>query len=89
MVRLVLKNAGAKTTTVAALDDALARAIEDATRFGDVGRALTDLYLVHRGHIADLRGMVSADAARALAQEETAGCDPSQAVTIITVSRAA
>jgi N-methylhydantoinase A len=89
VVRLVLKKARAKTTTVAALDDALARAIEGATRFGDVGRALPDLYLVHRGHIADLRGMVSADAARALAQEETAGCDPSQAVTIITVARAA
>ena len=89
VVRLVLKNARAKMTTVAVLDDALARAIEDATRFGDVGRALPDLYLVHRGHIADLRGMASADAARALAQEEISGCEATQEVVIITVSRAA
>ncbi|HEX8806236.1 MAG TPA: hydantoinase/oxoprolinase family protein, partial [Candidatus Aquilonibacter sp.] len=45
VVRLVLKNAHAKATTVAALDDALERTIEAATRFGDVGRALPDLYL--------------------------------------------
>ncbi|MGB6986280.1 MAG: hydantoinase/oxoprolinase family protein, partial [Candidatus Aquilonibacter sp.] len=89
VVRLVLKNARAKTTTVAALDDALARAIEDATRFGDVGRALPDLYLVHRGHIADLRGMVSADAARALAREEIAGCEDAEDVIMITVPRPA
>jgi N-methylhydantoinase A len=89
VVRLVLKNADAKATTVAALDDALARAIEDATRFGDVGRALPDLYLVHRGHIADLRGMASAEQARALAREEIAGCDDAEEVVMITVSRAA
>ncbi len=89
VVRLVLKNALAKTTTVAALDGALACAIENATRFGDVGRALPDIYLVHRGHIADLRGMVSAEQARALAEEEIAGCDPGESVAILTVSRAA
>ena len=89
VVRLVLKNAAVSATTVAALDDDLARAIEDATRFGDVGRALPDVYLVHRGHIADLRGMASAAQARALAQEETAGCDADQAVMIVTVARAA
>jgi N-methylhydantoinase A len=89
VVRLVLKNARAKPTTVAQLDDALARAIEDATHFGDVGRALPDLYLVHRGHIADLRGMASAEQARALAQEEIAGCDDGEEVVMITVPRAA
>jgi N-methylhydantoinase A len=88
VVRLVLKNADAKATTVAALDDALGRAIEDATRFGDVGRALPDLYLVHRGHIADLRGMASAEQARALAREEIAGCDDAEEVVMITVPRA-
>jgi N-methylhydantoinase A len=89
VVRLVLGNAEAKATTVAALDGALGQAIEDATRFGDVGRALPDLYLVHRGHIADLRGMASAEQARALAQEEIAGCDDAEEVVMITVPRAA
>jgi N-methylhydantoinase A len=89
VVRLVLKGATATKTTVAALDEALERAIEDATRFGDVGRALPDVYLVHRGHIADLRGMVSAQAARALAQEEIAGCDDAEDVVMITVPRSA
>ncbi len=89
VVRLVLKNSQSKTTTVAALDQALARAIEDATRFGDVGRALPDIYLVHRGHIADLRGMASAEQARALAREEIAGCNDAEEVVMITVSRAA
>lgn len=89
VVRLVLNDARAAATTIAALDDDLARAIEDATRFGDVGRALPDLYLVHRGHIADLRGMISAAQARALAQEEITGCNDAEEVVIITVPRAA
>ena len=89
VVRLVLKKACVTSTTVAKLDDALARSIEDATRFGDVGRALPDLYLVHRGHIADLRGMAGAAQARALAQEEVAGCDEGEEVIAITVPRVA
>lgn len=89
VVRLVLKGAKTKATTVRALDDTLGAEIEDATRFGDVGRTLPDIYLVHRGHIADLRGMVSAQAARALAQEEVAGCDDTENVVMITVPRVA
>jgi N-methylhydantoinase A len=55
VVRLVLYRADVAETTVARLEGRLARAIEDATRFGDVGRALPDVYLVHGARIADLR----------------------------------
>jgi N-methylhydantoinase A len=89
VVRLVLYRADVAETTVARLEGRLARAIEDATRFGDVGRALPDVYLVHGARIADLRGLASAAQARALAQEEIAGCNPGDSVTILTVSRSA
>jgi N-methylhydantoinase A len=89
VVRLVLYRADVVETTVAGLEGRLARAIEDATRFGDVGRALPDVYLVHGGRIADLRGLASAAQARALAQEEIAGCNAGDSVTVLTVSRSA
>ncbi len=89
VVRLVLRGARAAQATVGDLDRELEAAMESATSFGDVGRALPELYILHRGRIADLRGLGSIEQARALVREEVAGRDPSEAVTIITVKRRA
>ncbi|HET9029065.1 MAG TPA: hypothetical protein VFN49_02730, partial [Candidatus Aquilonibacter sp.] len=59
------------------------------TSFGDVGRALPAVYVVHGGRIADYAGLASVEQAVALVQEETTGRDASEPVVILTVSRAA
>jgi N-methylhydantoinase A len=89
VVRLVLRGARVTETAVECLDAVLARAIEDATSFGDVGRSLPELYLVHGGRIADFSGLASVDQARALALEEVGGRAASDGVTIVTVKRRA
>jgi N-methylhydantoinase A len=89
VVRLVLRGARVTQTTVGALDATLEAAMESATSFGDVGRALPELYILHRGRVADFSGLGSIEQARALLREEIAGRDPGDAVTIITVKRLA
>jgi N-methylhydantoinase A/oxoprolinase/acetone carboxylase beta subunit len=89
VVRMALRGARVTQTVVGALDQRLESAMESATSFGDVGRALPDLYILHRGRIADFSGLGSIDQARALVREEVAGRDPDDAVTIITLRRCA
>ena len=89
VVRLALRGAAVTETTAGRLDQTLARAIEEATAFGDVGRSLPSLYVVHSGRIADFTGLAGIDQARALVGEETAGLRPGEAVTIVTVKRQA
>jgi N-methylhydantoinase A len=89
VVRLVLREARVTQTTVDALDRTLETAMESATSFGDVGRALPELYILHRGRLADFSGLGSIEQAGALVREEVAGRDPGDGVTIITVKRRA
>ncbi|MGB8797786.1 MAG: hydantoinase/oxoprolinase family protein, partial [Candidatus Aquilonibacter sp.] len=89
VVRLGLRAAHVTETTVRDLDQALEAAMESATSFGDVGRALPELYVLHHGHIADFSGLGSIDQARALVREEVSGRDAGEAVTIVTVKRLA
>jgi len=64
-------------------------AIEDATAFGDVGRAMPNLFVLHGARIADYSGLLSAEQAVALAEEELAGREPDAPVLIITSRRPA
>ena len=48
---------------------------------------LPDIYLVHAGRIADLRGIGSAATAIALAMEEVAGLSESESIAILTTRR--
>lgn len=89
VARLALRDASVIQTTAAMFDEMLREAIERATSFGDVGRALPELYVVHGGRIADFSGLVSVEQALALANEEIAGRAPEEAVAIITISRLA
>ncbi|HUN29206.1 MAG TPA: hydantoinase/oxoprolinase family protein, partial [Alphaproteobacteria bacterium] len=89
VVRLTLPQANVTQTTVADLDRVLERTMESATSFGDVGRALPELYVLHRGHVADFSGLGSLEQARALVREEVSGREPGEAVTILTVKRLA
>jgi N-methylhydantoinase A len=87
VVRFALRDAHVRSTTANDSRAVLAEAIEAATTFGDVGRSLPDVYLVHGGRIADLRGLASADQALALAAEEITGREPAEAVIVMTVPR--
>jgi N-methylhydantoinase A len=89
VARLALRDATLVRTTAGALAETLREAIEGATSFGDVGRALPDLYVVHGGRIADFNGLASVDQAVALALEETTGRASHDPVAILTVRRAA
>jgi N-methylhydantoinase A len=87
--RLALRDAFIRQTRAA---DALADlrvAVEEATAFGDVGRALPDIYVLHGARIADFSGLASAEQAVALAEEELAGRDADAPVVILTASRPA
>lgn len=83
VVRLGLRDARVSIATVAQAEAVLRAAIESATSFGDVGRALPDVYVLHGGRIADFSGLASADQAIALAQEELAGRDGASEIVIL------
>jgi N-methylhydantoinase A len=87
--RLALRNARVLQTTVQRALNDLAAAIEDATSFGDVGRALPETYVLHGGRIADFSGLGSPDQAVALAREELEGRAPQAPVVILTSRRSA
>lgn len=87
--RLALRDALVTQTTAAQALDALRNAVEEATAFGDVGRALPDIYVLHGARIADFSGLAAADQAVALAAEELAGRDGAAPVVILTAARPA
>ena len=87
--RLALRDAYVRQTGAGTAIDDLRVAVEEATAFGDVGRALPDIYVLHGARIADFSGLASAEQAAALAQEELAGRDANSPVAILTASRPA
>jgi hypothetical protein len=86
VARLALRDALVTRTTAEEMERVLPEAIEAGTNFGDVGRALPELYVLHGGRIADFSGLASADQALALAREELSGRD-GRAPVVIIVSR--
>lgn len=89
IVRLALRDATLHAATAGSLDADLRDAIESATAFGDVGRSLPEVYVIHGGRIADFTGLAAVDQAVSLAREEVGGRAAEEKVTIVTVPRAA
>jgi N-methylhydantoinase A len=87
IVRLALRDPLLKRTTVGDLDATVRDAIERATTFGDVGRAIPALYLLRGSRIASFEGLTSAPQGAALAAEETEGCAPAEPIALLTVQR--
>jgi len=85
VIRLSLRGASVRHCCVEALESNLRDAMEADTAFGDVGRALPSLHVVHGGRIADFSGLASIDQALALALEELRGRDAAAPVSILTV----
>ncbi|MFN2448390.1 MAG: hydantoinase/oxoprolinase family protein [Candidatus Baltobacteraceae bacterium] len=87
--RLALRDAVVRGADAGSALQVLRGAVEAETSFGDVGRALPELYVLHGARIADFSGLGSIDQALALAQEELTGRAPSDAVVVITSRRPA
>ena len=87
VVRLVDKRASVVATTVARLARDLATTLEDATNFGDVGRALPDVHLVYGSRVADLGTLAEAAQVVALAVEEVRGAAPDAIVAVVVARR--
>jgi N-methylhydantoinase A len=87
VVRLALRDPIVTITAVAAVAQRARAAIEDATCFGDVGRALPAFYLLRGERIAAFEGLAGAEQGAALAVEEVEGCAPDEPLALLTVAR--
>ena len=89
VVRLVLPDAVAYTTRVAAFDRVLAVALDEQTTYGDVGRNLPDIFLLRGARITELTGMAEAAQIAGLLREELAGVDDTEPILVLAVPRRA
>lgn len=87
--RLVLRAAHCRQTTARDAIGVLQNTLEETTAFGDVGRALPQLYVLHGARIADFSGLASAEQIVALVEEELAGRDAAEPIVVLAASRPA
>jgi len=87
VVRRARRRARIATGTAASATRALSRVLDDATSFGDVGRALPDIHLVYGSRIADLGALADAEHVVALATEELSGLAPETPIAIVAAVR--
>ena len=83
VVRLIVRDALVRSSTVARVEETLRTALDDATAFGDVGRALPEAHLVYGGRTVALGALAEAAQVIALAEEELAGLAPATPVHFI------
>ncbi len=89
VVRVAVRRASAFLTTAARLERTLADALEDATAYGDVGRALPDVHLVYGSRVADLGTLAEAAHVIALAMEEIRGLDGDAPIVVLAARKSA
>jgi len=89
VARLVVARARVVRIERSTLGAALPALVEDATAFGDVGRALPDCSLVYGSRVVDFSGLGEAAQIVALAEEELQGVDGAEAVLVVLGARAA
>ena len=89
VVRLALRFATVRLATVATLARALDAALESATAFGDVGRALPEIHLAYGKRLVDLGTLAEAGHVLALAGEEVRGLDLATSIAIVAATREA
>jgi len=87
VVRLTALRATVRVCAVAGLGPALAVLLEEATAFGDVGRALPDVHLLYGRRVADLGALADGAVVLALAAEEVRGLAGGDRIAIVAASR--
>ncbi len=88
-VRIAVTDFSISKTTAGNMAAHLREAVETATEFGDVGRALPALYLLRGARVAAFEGLSSAEQAVALAVEEMEGCAPDEPIIALVERRPA
>lgn len=89
VVRLLLADAVAYATRAGDVERLLNRAVEDHTAFGDVGRALPDVFLLRGSRIAEFAGMAEAEQITALVREELSGVADEDPMVLLLVPKRA
>jgi N-methylhydantoinase A/oxoprolinase/acetone carboxylase beta subunit len=89
VVRLVARDAMVRAVDAAALERALRRLVEDATAFGDVGRALPEIALLYGARVTDLGALAESEQVIALAREDARGLEPGAPIVLIAARRPA
>jgi N-methylhydantoinase A/oxoprolinase/acetone carboxylase beta subunit len=89
VVRLVLPDVRVRTLRCGDVAGRLPGFIDDDTAFGDVGRALPDVFVVRAGRIGAFEGMGEAGQIAGLVHDELAGVDDDEAVVVLSVPRRA
>ncbi len=89
VVRVAVRRAIARPATAGSIERALSLALEEATTYGDVGRALPDVHLIYGSRVADLGTLADAAQVLALAVEELRGLDPGARVAIFAARKSA
>jgi N-methylhydantoinase A len=87
VVRLAVCDPMLTVTHAGELEQRVHEAIEKATSFGDVGRALPALYVLRASRIAAFEGLTGAEQGAALARDETDGCAPDERIALLVVAR--
>jgi N-methylhydantoinase A len=89
VVRLVLPGAAAYPARAGDVERVLARAIDEHTAFGDVGRALPDVFVLRGARIGEFAGMAEAAQIAGLVADELAGVDEHESVVVVVVPKRA
>jgi N-methylhydantoinase A len=89
VVRLIAPRGIVTLTAAGALPRALAETIDTHTAYGDVGRALPDLWLLVGARIVELTGLADAESAAALATDDASGLPDDATIAIVAVVRRA
>ncbi|MBV8726212.1 MAG: hydantoinase/oxoprolinase [Candidatus Eremiobacteraeota bacterium] len=84
VARAGMRDAVVTQTTAGEAETDLTRVIEEQTAFGDVGRALPQIYILHGAKVTDLSGLASATQVVALAVEDLSGLAADAPVCILT-----
>jgi len=89
VVRLIVPRGSVTLSSAARLPVALAATIEEHTSYGDVGRALPDLWLLVGARVVELTGLAYAEDAAALANDEIRGLPDDSVTAIVAVAKRA
>jgi len=89
VVRFATERATMRAADAGRMQRVLAELLDDATSYGDVGRALPEITLVYGARVSDLGTLAEAAQVLALAQEELRGLDADVPVAFIASAREA
>jgi hypothetical protein len=89
VVRLVAPRGVAREATAGTLAVQLARLLDETTTYGDVGRALPDVWLLAGARTVEFSGLADADDIATLATEDIAGMAGDTPLALIAIPKRA